>query len=87
MHSSIRVRADEDKLMPTPPPPTRGTESNAGSIFDKLIEDYGALTERAEDMVLEHVCGEIEMDLRAHFFKCVSSCWTWADSARTLVEY
>jgi hypothetical protein len=57
--------------MPTPPPPTRDTESDGGSIFDKLIEDYGALAERAEDMVLQHVCGEIEMELRAHFFRCV----------------
>lgn len=65
--------------MPTPPPPIRGTESLTGSIFDKLIEDYGALAERAEDMVLQHVCGEIEMDLRAHFFRCVANHQTWAE--------
>ena len=68
--SRLRVRASEDKLIPTPPPP-RGSEANGGSIFDKLIEDYGALAERAEDMVFQHVCGEIEMELRAHFFRCV----------------
>ncbi|KAF9650708.1 hypothetical protein BDM02DRAFT_3092586 [Thelephora ganbajun] len=69
--SGLRVRADEDKLMPIPPP-VRGTESDGGSIFDKLIEDYGALVERAEEMVVQHVCGEIEMELRAHFFSHIS---------------
>jgi hypothetical protein len=71
--SGLRVRADEDKLMPVPPPPVHGTESDGGSIFDKLIEDYVVLAERAEDMVLQHVCGEIEMELKAHFFRCVSN--------------
>lgn len=70
---TIRARADENKLMPTPPPPRRGSESNTGSIFDGLIEDYAALAERAEDMVLQHVCGEIEMELRAHFFRYLSN--------------
>jgi len=68
--SSLRVRADGDKFMPTPPP-VHGTGADGGSIFDKLIEDYGALAERADDMVLQHVCGEIEMELRAHFFRYV----------------
>ena len=53
------------------PPPVRGPESDGGSVFDKLIEDYDALAERAEDMVFQHVCGEIEMELRAHFFRYV----------------
>ena len=53
------------------PPLARGNESDRGSIFDRLIEDYGALTERAEDMVFQHVCGEIEMELKAHFFRYV----------------
>ena len=70
-NSNLRVRADEDHLMPTPPPLARGTERDGGSIFDKLIDDYGALAERAEDMVLQHVCGEIGTELKAHFFRCV----------------
>lgn len=65
--SSLRVRADEDILMPA----IIAEGSGGGSIFDKLIEDYGALAERAEDMVFQHVSGEIEMELRAHFFGCV----------------
>jgi len=69
--SSLRVRADEDKLIPTPPLAFGTEESDGSSIFDKLIQDYGALTERAEDMVFQHVCGEIEMELRAHFFRYV----------------
>lgn len=56
--------------MPIPPLP-RSSESDAGSIFDKLIEDYGVLAERAEDMVFQHVCGEVEMELKAHFFRYV----------------
>lgn len=67
--SGLRVRVHEDNLMPTPPL-IRGTGGSCtGSIFDKLIEDYGALGERAEDMVFQHVCGEIEAELRAHFFR------------------
>ena len=70
--SGLRVRADEDKLIPVPPP-ARNSETDDGSIFDKLIGDYDALAERAEDMVFQHVCGEIEMELRAHFFRCVQT--------------
>lgn len=55
--------------MPIPPPVRSTGETYDGSIFDKLIEDYDALAERAEDMVFQHVCGEIEMELRAHFFR------------------
>lgn len=69
--SSLRVRADEDRLMPAPPPVLGTEESNGSSVFDKLIEDYCALAERVEDMVFQHVCGEIEMDLRDHFFRYV----------------
>ena len=69
--SSLRVRADEDELIPTPPPVRGAKGPDGGSVFDKLIEDYRALAERAEDMVFQHVCGEIEMELRAHFFRCV----------------
>ena len=69
--SDLRVRADEDILMPTLPPAIGAEGSGHGSIFDKLIENYGALAERAEDMVFQHVSGEIEMELRAHFFGCV----------------
>ena len=70
--SSLRVRADEDKLMPMPPP-ARSGESDSGSIFDKLIEEYDALAERAEDMAFQHVCGEIEMELKVHFFRYVQT--------------
>jgi len=51
--------------------PARSNESDGGSIFDKLIEEYDVLAERAEDMVFQHVCGEIEMELKAHFFRYV----------------
>ena len=68
--SSLRVRADEDRLIPIPPP-ARSSKSDVGSIFDKLIDDYDVLAERAEDMVFQHVCGEIEMELKAHFFRYV----------------
>jgi len=68
--AGLRARADENELMP-PLPPARGAESGGGSIFDKLIEDYGGLAGRAEDMVIQHVCGEIEMELRVHFFRYV----------------
>lgn len=68
-NSTLRVRADDDNLMPTPPPSVHGAEADGGSIFDKLIEDYDTLAERAEDMVLQHVCGEIVMELKAHFFR------------------
>lgn len=57
--------------MPTPPPAPSIEEFDNGSVFDSLIADYDALSERAEDMVFQHVCGEIEMELRTHFFRCV----------------
>lgn len=50
-----------------PDPKHSVTEVPEGTIFEELVVQYGKLAERAEDMIVQCVCGEIEAGLRAHF--------------------
>ncbi|KZT74918.1 hypothetical protein DAEQUDRAFT_659434 [Daedalea quercina L-15889] len=44
-----------------------GTGDEEGTIFDALVDQYGKLAERAEDIIVQSVCGEVEAGLKAHF--------------------
>ena len=37
------------------------------TIFEELVHQYAKLSNRAEDMIVQQVCGEIEGGLRTHF--------------------
>lgn len=37
-----------------------------GTLFDELITQYATLTARNEDMVVQHVVGGVESELRTH---------------------
>lgn len=67
--SALRVRAEENILMPSPPP-VKDAQSE-GTVFDELVIQYTRLTDRAEEMVAQHVYSEVEVELRTHLFRLV----------------
>ncbi|PCH33328.1 hypothetical protein WOLCODRAFT_111625 [Wolfiporia cocos MD-104 SS10] len=63
--ASLRARAEAAAALPEP---TAGdAEAPEDTIFGELVQQYGKLAERAEDMLVQFVCGEVEAGLRAHF--------------------
>ena len=40
-----------------------------GMIFDELVQQYNTLAETAETMVVTHVCGVVEADVKAHLLR------------------
>jgi RAD50-interacting protein 1 len=46
-------------------PPVKDAQFD-GTVFDELIAQYASLLDRAEDIVAQHVYGEVEVELRAH---------------------
>lgn len=68
--SALRVRAEENRFLPNPPP-VKDAHSE-GTVFSELILQYTSLSERAEDMIAQHVYSEVEIELRAHLFKSVT---------------
>jgi len=42
------------------------------TIFEELITQYTNLASRAEDMLVNQVCGETETALRTHFAAVIS---------------
>ncbi|KII93691.1 hypothetical protein PLICRDRAFT_101630 [Plicaturopsis crispa FD-325 SS-3] len=62
---SLRQRAEANPLLPRP---RKGdADEPEGTIFEVLVEQYTSLIERAEEMIIQQICGEIENGLRAHF--------------------
>jgi len=61
----------------THPPLSQGSESDkedlyCGTFFDALISRYEKLANRAEDMIVQQVCGEVERALKVHFAADIS---------------
>ncbi|KZO97338.1 hypothetical protein CALVIDRAFT_513639 [Calocera viscosa TUFC12733] len=52
-----------------------------GTLFDEMIAQYRKLSTRAEAMIVKHVTGEVEAQLKDYFVACVSSliplCSRW----------
>ena len=57
--------ADNTSLLPDPKPAEGDIPSN--TLYDELILQYRKVVTRAEDMVVQQVCGEIETALKVHF--------------------
>jgi hypothetical protein len=66
--ASLRTRAE---MHPSLPDSASGRASKSDSpectIFEELITQYTNLASRAEDMLVNQVCGETEIALRSHF--------------------
>jgi len=60
--AALRVKAQEHPSLPDPAP----EHIAEGTLFDELIAQYATLTARNEDMVVQHVIGGVESELRTH---------------------
>lgn len=61
--ASLRSRAEASASLPEPAANDEGPEE---TIFQELVDRFATLAKRAEDMILQQVCGEVERGLRAH---------------------
>lgn len=66
--ASLRTRAE---MHPSLPDSSNGRSNKSDApectIFEELITQYTKLASRAEDMLVNQVCGETETALRTHF--------------------
>lgn len=60
--AALRVKAQTHPSLPDPTP----EHIVEGTLFDELIAQYATLTARNEDMVIRHVVGGVESELRTH---------------------
>ncbi|KAF7978890.1 hypothetical protein HWV62_44393 [Athelia sp. TMB] len=63
--ASLRARAQAESSLPDPSPIEE--EAPESTIFEELVLQYAKLAVRAEDIIVQQVCGEVEQGLKAHF--------------------
>lgn len=68
--ASLRVRAETHPSLPDPKEVS--DDAPEGTIFEELVHQYEQLVTRAEDIITQQVCGEVETSLRSYWSKCVS---------------
>ncbi|KAF7340034.1 hypothetical protein MVEN_01921300 [Mycena venus] len=56
-----------------PDPRAAGSAVPQETVFEELVTQYRILVQRAEDMIVAQVCGEVEGGLKAHFAATTSS--------------
>ncbi|KAF5356120.1 hypothetical protein D9756_004054 [Leucocoprinus leucothites] len=62
---ALRSRVEANPLLPQPGP--EDLEVPNDTIFEVFINKYTALIIRAENMIVQQVCNEVETQLKAHF--------------------
>ncbi|KAJ7923065.1 TIP-1 family-domain-containing protein [Mycena leptocephala] len=50
-----------------PDPRAAGSAVPQETVFEELVTQYKVLVHRAEDMIVQQICGEVEGGLKAHF--------------------
>lgn len=70
MNQQSSLRADNPLL-----PDLAMTEAELprNTLFEKLISRYRIAGRRAEDMIIQQMCGEVESALKVHFSMPISS--------------
>lgn len=63
--SSLRSKAETCPSLPSPE--ASEEEAPDSAVFDVLADNYLALASRAEDMIVQQICTEVESMLRPHF--------------------
>ncbi|KAF8744205.1 RINT-1 / TIP-1 family, partial [Rhizoctonia solani] len=66
--SALRAKVDAHPSLPQTVP-TSTVEEIHGTLFDELISQYSSLVARAEDMIIRHICSEVEGELKGYFAK------------------
>ena len=69
--AALRSRAEAVRSLPDPK--TIGAEVPEGTIFEELVVQYNQLANRAEDLIIQSVCNEVEVGLKTHFISGGSS--------------
>lgn len=67
----LRARAVDNPLLPNPT--TQKGELPRNTLFEELISQYRNIVRRAEDMIMQQLCGEVESALKAHFSMVTST--------------
>ncbi|TBU64736.1 RINT-1 family protein [Dichomitus squalens] len=62
--ASLRTRAESVPLLPNPN--SAEDEAPEGTIFEELVRHYHDLSERAEELIVSTVTGEVESGLKSH---------------------
>jgi len=70
--ASLRARAEANSSLPDPKLSDE-SEAPQDTIFEELVGQYRKLVSRAEDIIVQQVCGEIEGGLKAHFAAVITS--------------
>ncbi|KAG8693863.1 hypothetical protein FRC09_010241, partial [Ceratobasidium sp. 395] len=73
--STLRAKAEAHPSLPSTSQAQRGEQVH-GTLFDELIGQYSSIVTRAEDMIIRHVCSEVETELKPYFAKQ----WETSDS-------
>ncbi|KAL5636018.1 hypothetical protein ACGC1H_004731 [Rhizoctonia solani] len=66
--SALRAKVDAHPSLPHTTPASTAEEIH-GTLFDELISQYVSIVTRAEDMIIRHVCSEVEVELKGYFAK------------------
>ncbi|CAE7218412.1 unnamed protein product [Rhizoctonia solani] len=66
--SALRAKVDAHPSLPHTTPASTAEEVH-GTLFDELISQYDSVVTRAEDMMIRHICSEVEGELKAYFAK------------------
>ncbi|KAF7320188.1 hypothetical protein MKEN_00803300 [Mycena kentingensis (nom. inval.)] len=67
--AALRAQAQVAASLPEP----RSASAPQETVFEELISLYRKMIERAEEMIVQQVCGEIESGLKAHLSATTSS--------------
>lgn len=75
--AALRARAEAHPLLPDPSTETTSSTAKVeatfnGTIFQELVIQYRALGGRADEMIVRHVCSEVESASKAYFSRYVA---------------
>ncbi|KAG9103847.1 hypothetical protein FRC06_007525 [Ceratobasidium sp. 370] len=64
----LRAKADAHPSLPATSHAQKGEQVH-GTLFDELIGQYSSIATRAKDMMIRHICSEVETELKPYFAK------------------
>jgi len=81
--ASLRSRVESAPLLPDPKTSTE-EDVPEGTIFEELVTQYGKVGERAEDLIVQSVCSEVEQAFKAHYSGTTSQLTSTEDDDITV---
>jgi RAD50-interacting protein 1 len=70
LKASLRARAETHPSLPILNNSPSLSDAADGTIFEELVQQYEKLVTRAEDMIVQQVCTEVEAAWKTHFARC-----------------